>query len=210
MEWIAVSVGILGIAAGLVGFVALRRTAELERVLQNFRRREEEEIRGLSRRVDWISKSFAEAQKQLTTLISAGSQLTEPRETTQQQVPAVSSAVNSSAAVQELPTSRTVDEVIDEADEYVNFDCNHCGQNIEAPKMMIGWKAACPTCGGSIEIPPKSTSIRPAVTEQMVDGLRTGGEDQDFAKGATIRIHISQLPSWPQKSKRQIVIRRKR
>jgi DNA-directed RNA polymerase subunit RPC12/RpoP len=34
-----------------------------------------------------------------------------------------------------------------------SFHCIHCGQRIEAPEVMMGSIAACPTCGGEIQVP---------------------------------------------------------
>ncbi len=37
-----------------------------------------------------------------------------------------------------------------------SFHCIHCGQRIEAPETMAGNAAACPTCGGEIQVPGAS------------------------------------------------------
>lgn len=49
--------------------------------------------------------------------------------------------------------------------------CTHCGQHIDAPNELAGTQAACPTCGGEINIPklavlPNSVekSIKPSTT----------------------------------------------
>ncbi len=35
----------------------------------------------------------------------------------------------------------------------INFDCPHCGQNIDADAEMRGMSFPCPTCGGDLDIP---------------------------------------------------------
>lgn len=43
-----------------------------------------------------------------------------------------------------------------------NFNCNHCGQNIEADWSLSGTNANCPTCGGAIQVPENPFLTKPS------------------------------------------------
>ncbi len=213
---ISTVVGIIALGAILLSVHVIRRLADLEQTISKFRLRVDNDFSSLTRRVEWISKSVAEIQK--TAPFSSGdarrrekggdlgaSESTSKSEVVSSREPASTTSFFPGA----LPSPEEVpEEVIDEADEYVNFDCEHCGQNIEAPKLMIGMKVACPTCGKPIEIPPKSTSAPRQLTGELADKLQPDAKEQHYLKGVTMRINLPQLTSIPQKSKRHVVIRR--
>ncbi|MCX7008993.1 MAG: hypothetical protein NTY53_17390 [Kiritimatiellaeota bacterium] len=75
----------------------------------------------------------------------------------------------------------------------LNFDCPHCGQNMEAPAKMAGMKILCPGCHTILQIPWPSES-----EEQQ-------GREMD--KKATVPI-TPQGGIPPDPKKRRIVIMR--
>ena len=46
-----------------------------------------------------------------------------------------------------------------EASQFVTFFCNECGQEIEAPKEMVGLQADCPACGSRLQVPKEGSTF---------------------------------------------------
>ena len=80
----------------------------------------------------------------------------------------------------------------------INFNCTHCGQNLNGPEEMAGETIECPVCqkdfqipGGIIEIPPSqlATPSRPSAptSSSAPAAARTSGDDE---KGKTVRIEL--------------------
>ena len=76
----------------------------------------------------------------------------------------------------------------------INFNCPHCGQNLNGPEEMAGQSIECPVCQKSFEIPggiievPKSKlapPTRPAAPS--APAARPSGDDE---KGKTVRIEL--------------------
>ncbi|MGD9611667.1 MAG: hypothetical protein AB7V22_02065 [Kiritimatiellia bacterium] len=71
----------------------------------------------------------------------------------------------------------------------INFDCPHCGQNLNGPEEMAGQTIDCPVCqkafqipGGLIEV-PKSQLAPPS---RPTEPAPSSGDD----KGKTVRIEL--------------------
>jgi TM2 domain-containing membrane protein YozV len=45
----------------------------------------------------------------------------------------------------------------------INFNCQHCNQNIDAPSDMAGETVECPACGKSIAVPVPQAPAQPEV-----------------------------------------------
>lgn len=77
----------------------------------------------------------------------------------------------------------------------INFNCPHCGQNLNGPEEMAGETIECPVCqknfqipGGLIEVPkdklaPPGRPSAPATPAQS-------GLASDADKGKTVRIEL--------------------
>ena len=85
----------------------------------------------------------------------------------------------------------------------INFNCPHCGQNLNGPEEMAGQTIECPVCqkefqipGGIIEV-PKSQMVPPG---RAPTSPSSGGSPMDTAaiprasssddKGKTVRIEL--------------------
>lgn len=78
----------------------------------------------------------------------------------------------------------------------INFDCPHCGQNLDAPDDMAGWGIDCPNCKRKIRIPmPKTSLIDPAGEEPV-------------KKDATVRIDVPSEYHQPEAPQRIVKIKR--
>ncbi|MFH0953473.1 MAG: hypothetical protein V1873_04000 [Verrucomicrobiota bacterium] len=97
-------------------------------------------------------------------------------------------------------------------EEYINFDCTLCGQNIDAPATMTGQWIGCPTCKARINIPVRSVT-RGGAGPGAPSALSERSEEitGDAAKDATVRIDVSQMFEEMEKEKRvrQITIKRR-
>lgn len=58
----------------------------------------------------------------------------------------------------------------------MNFDCPHCGQNIDAVEDFAGLTLPCPTCGGMIELPGDSDPSDPSDQADQADQADEGGD----------------------------------
>ena len=98
----------------------------------------------------------------------------------------------------------------------INFDCPHCGQNLDAPEDMAGWALDCPNCGKKIKIPiPEGLEApRPEGAAKPEDNATTGLiEDPsagDFPKGSTVRIDVPEEYTRPEPRQRIVKIKRLR
>ncbi len=104
------------------------------------------------------------------------------------------------------------------ADEglFVNFDCQQCGQNIDAPAAMVGLLIPCPSCRNPLSVPdiqagaPRSPTPEPAPAAEASGGTDLSDLTEEAMKGATVRIDIKQVfDEIEHPTKRQIVIKRR-
>jgi hypothetical protein len=98
---------------------------------------------------------------------------------------------------------------------FVNFDCQQCGQNIDAPAAMVGLLIPCPSCRNPLSVPdvqpgaPRSPAPEPAPAESGGDSALSEMAEEAM-KGATVRIDIKQVFEEIDKpTKRQITIKRR-
>lgn len=84
----------------------------------------------------------------------------------------------------------------------IDFNCTHCGQNLNGPEEMAGQTIQCPVCqkefqipGGIIEVPkaqmappPRPPTAAPVVSKSDTTSLPTVGSNDD--KGKTVRIEL--------------------
>ncbi len=74
----------------------------------------------------------------------------------------------------------------------INFNCPHCGQNLNGPEEMAGQTIDCPVCQKSFQIPggiiemPKG-QIAPPSRPSAPAPARSSTEDD---KGKTVRIEL--------------------
>lgn len=80
----------------------------------------------------------------------------------------------------------------------INFNCPHCGQNLNGPEEMAGETIECPVCQKDFQIPGGIIEISPAklvppsrpsapTSPSAPPAARTMGEDE---KGKTVRIEL--------------------
>ncbi len=82
----------------------------------------------------------------------------------------------------------------------INFNCPHCGQNLNGPEEMAGETIECPVCqknfqipGGIIELPkaklapPPRPSAPSAPSSPSAPSPRSSNDDE---KGKTVRIEL--------------------
>jgi len=97
----------------------------------------------------------------------------------------------------------------------INFDCPHCGQNLDAPDDMAGWMIECPACGGKIKIPvPEGMAIPDAVDTTASDDKGTTGiideeVNEESRKQSTVRIDVPKEFLMPAPKQRLVTIKRK-
>ena len=84
----------------------------------------------------------------------------------------------------------------------LNFDCPHCGQNLDAPADMAGVEIACPSCEKGISIP--SESATPAPPGSSADA--EAGEE--LKKSSTMRLEVPQDLDVPAPPRRIVKIKR--
>ncbi len=96
----------------------------------------------------------------------------------------------------------------------INFDCPHCGQNLDASDDMAGWAIDCPACGKKIKIPiPEGAEpSEPVDTTQSDDKATTGLIEnpaaEEATKGSTVRIDVPEEYRRPAPSPRIVKIKR--
>lgn len=96
----------------------------------------------------------------------------------------------------------------------INFDCPHCGQNLDAPEDMAGWAIDCPACEKKIKVPvPDGAEISEPVDTTSSDDKATTGliEDhsaEDAKKGSTVRIDVPEEYRKPPPPQRIVKIKR--
>ena len=68
------------------------------------------------------------------------------------------------------------------------FYCTHCGQHIDAPDELAGSHAACPTCGGEIDVPAlgEQKQVAPEVPHQPAK-LRRGTKSTAFWSARSLK-----------------------
>lgn len=86
----------------------------------------------------------------------------------------------------------------------MKFECNHCGQSLEADSDMAGTSEACPTCSKEVRVPiPKDQPIRvqratpPLVPPQPVSHaspLNTGLQPRSYLGTASMIFGVTALP----------------
>lgn len=96
----------------------------------------------------------------------------------------------------------------------INFDCPHCGQNLDAPEDMAGWSIDCPSCEKKIKIPiPEGSEPGDPVDTTETDDKATTGliEDsvaEESKKGSTVRIDVPEEYRLPTPNQRIVKIKR--
>ena len=76
----------------------------------------------------------------------------------------------------------------------INFNCPHCGQNLNGPEEMAGQTIECPVCqknfqipGGIIEVPKSKLAPPSRPAAPAAPAARPSGDDE---KGKTVRIEL--------------------
>jgi len=78
----------------------------------------------------------------------------------------------------------------------INFNCPHCGQNLNGPEEMAGQSIDCPVCQKSFEIPggiievPKEKLSAPDRPSAPAAPSAPAGSSSDDEKGKTVRIEL--------------------
>ncbi len=97
----------------------------------------------------------------------------------------------------------------------INFDCPHCGQNIDAPEQIAGRMAPCPNCKAVVQIPGEpAAGIADADDHKPAppSGYKKVPKDQLPAlgeeKGTTTRIELPPEFIMPPRKQRVIFIKR--
>jgi len=96
----------------------------------------------------------------------------------------------------------------------INFDCPHCGQNLDATVEMAGWALDCPTCGGKLKVPvpegvaPADPIDASSGPDKATTGLIDQTMDEDAKKGSTARIELPSDFVMPTPSQRIVKIKR--
>jgi predicted RNA-binding Zn-ribbon protein involved in translation (DUF1610 family) len=211
-----VVISIVAVVSLLVGLLAMLKASELEQALQKFKKQQGDETDALRQRVDSLSKNVAGKENPFAPAAS------KPPPASDKKTPSVSEKkppsaprpppVASDPAAPLPPAAQPGQVVLDAPEKEVNFDCPHCGQNIDAPASMAGFHVNCPTCSGLITIPESSTSARPPAPHPASAETQPAAEDEEeVLKGATVRIDVGKMfDELDQKPKRQIVIKRRR
>lgn len=209
-----VIVSIVAVVGVLMGLLAMLKAAELDQALRQFKKQQSDETDALKQRVESLSKAISGKENPFAASPAKRPPVVEKKPASAPRAPATSAPSRpSEPPPAPVPAGRVV---LDEPEQDVNFDCPHCGQNIDAPASMAGFHVNCPTCSGLITIPSTSTSKRhaasPAPTGESAGGTgeaATGSEE--ILKGATVRIDISKMfDEIDNKPKRQVVIKRRR
>lgn len=96
----------------------------------------------------------------------------------------------------------------------INFDCPHCGQNLDASDDMAGWAIDCPACGKKIKVPiPEGAEPPVAVDttetdEKATTGLIESPDGEEMKKGSTVRIDVPEEFLRPPPRQRIVKIKR--
>ena len=76
----------------------------------------------------------------------------------------------------------------------IDFNCPHCGQNLNGPEEMAGQTIECPVCqksfaipGGIIEMPKSKLAPPSRPSAPAAPAARPSGDDE---KGKTVRIEL--------------------
>lgn len=98
----------------------------------------------------------------------------------------------------------------------INFDCPHCGQNLDAPEDMPGMVINCPACEKPIKVPtpaglevpftPAVISTQAAAAKKMAQTGVIPPVNED--KGNTVRIELPPEAVMPERKHRVIFIKR--
>ncbi|MCS6772289.1 MAG: hypothetical protein NZ740_09740 [Kiritimatiellae bacterium] len=88
----------------------------------------------------------------------------------------------------------------------INFDCPHCGQNLEAPGNMAGLFVECPTCSKVIKVPAESGKSAPA--ESKTGNQFAQPPPREEEKSSTMRIDLPPDFRLPPPTPRRFIIRR--
>ena len=80
----------------------------------------------------------------------------------------------------------------------INFNCPHCGQNLNGPEDMAGQTIECPVCqkefqipGGIIEVPKSKLAPPPRSAPAPAPATPTQSQPAtDADKGKTVRIEL--------------------
>ena len=87
--------------------------------------------------------------------------------------------------------------------EDINFDCPHCGQNLEAPVDMLGLFIECPGCKNVIKI-QRAESSTPSPQKERSAPQETPADE----KSTTMRMNLPPNLGVPEPKHRKVVIRR--
>ena len=97
----------------------------------------------------------------------------------------------------------------------INFDCPHCGQNLDAPDDMGGTIIDCPACNKPIKIPVPPGALRPLApvippTKAAPNKLAQTGviPPVNEDKGNTVRIELPPDAVMPERKHRVVFIKR--
>jgi len=93
--------------------------------------------------------------------------------------------------------------------EYINFDCPHCGQNLDAPADMAHTGIACPACEQAITIPGPAPA--PAAGEPPREEPSPPEEEEapeESKKRSTMRLELPQDLKEPTPRRRIVKIKR--
>ncbi|MFH0878629.1 MAG: hypothetical protein V2A34_02850 [Lentisphaerota bacterium] len=79
-----------------------------------------------------------------------------------------------------------------EEEQFINFDCPICHQNIDAPLTMAGSQIKCPTCYNNIVVPASQAAAKPEAPPQQPAGDNVFHENvvESARKDVTIRIDL--------------------
>lgn len=81
----------------------------------------------------------------------------------------------------------------------INFDCPHCGQNLDAPEDMAGTGIACPACKETIQIPGGPAANEGVVEEDLPEQTK---------KSSTMRLELPKNVMPPAPRRRIVRIKR--
>ena len=191
---------VVSLVALLLGIVALVKASDLREDLNRQKRLHGELSDTLKTRLESLAKTMTSRE---SPFAPASQRSTPPA--SQKSAPPASPSPQKSAPPPPAP------EPVEE--QFINFDCSHCNQNIDAPAAMAGYHVSCPTCSTLITVPLESSSAAAARAAAREENQPVIGDDVDMEeevlKGATVRIDISKVFEEMEPPKRQIVIKRR-
>ncbi|HBA85713.1 MAG TPA: hypothetical protein DCZ95_16650 [Verrucomicrobia bacterium] len=96
-------------------------------------------------------------------------------------------------------------------EQYINFDCMHCHQNIDAPQVLAEREISCPTCQIQIRVPPCPENLKKPlpVAGWGEPEPKMESTDDSARKDATIRLKLSDLANRAEPTPRSITIKRR-